>query len=70
MGEDPSVGQEGTASPSSPLGWRRTQAVRAAEAPSYTRDMEELLGCLINTAVVVFVLCITYKACWLLFRMR
>lgn len=44
--------------------------MRAAEAPSYTRDMEELLGCLINTAVVVFVLCITYKACWLLFRMR
>lgn len=70
MGEDPGVGQEGSASPSSPMGCRSTRAVHAAEAPSSTRDVEKLLGCLINTAAVVFVLCITCKACWLLFRMR
>lgn len=43
-------------------------ALHAAKSRLYTGDIKKLLSCLINTAAVVFVLFIIYKAFWLLFR--
>ena len=47
---------------------RRMRALRAVKSRLYTGDIKKLLSCLINTAAVVFVLFIIYKASWLLFR--